>query len=250
MTAQNDYTIAGLRVGLRALTHVLERDVTTTGELAVALNIARSRAHRILRTLEIEGYAAPSSTGRGFVPAARMLRLSSPPASTPDRSHLNKQLDRIGAETGEDIHSGILMGDHFLVTDGVSAERLPKIGLRRGMLAPAHAMAGGKLLLSYLDPGQVLGLLPTQLSHEGPNTITDRAQLVANLKEIRRDQLATAIGESEHGVDSVAVLLSGSTWRNRTALIVSCPSHRGGEHRLRSLGKIARHILSSTVEHT
>lgn len=236
----DEYTIAGLGVGLRALDLVLSRDRTTVSELAVRLGVGRSRAHRILRTLELHHYVQPSTTGRGFVAGPAIMQLGMPGGTTPrERFEHRPVLERARELTGEDVHAAVLAGDRVLVTEGRRSPRTPSVGLRVGMVAPAHAMAGGKLLLSLLDDGQVLSLLPDRLARLGPRTIVDRAALLEELAATRQRGWASAMQESERDVASIAVLLGGSTWRDRTALVISCPAHRGGESRMRELAAAA-----------
>ncbi|WP_166979303.1 IclR family transcriptional regulator [Paramicrobacterium fandaimingii] len=245
----DDYTIASLDVGLRALDFVLIRDRTTVGELAAHMGIGRSRAHRILRTLELRGYVSPSSSGRGFVAGPAIMRMGMPGATSPSERYAHRPvLECVREKTGEDVHAAVLTGDRVMVTEGRRSPRTPSIGLRIGMVAPAHAMAGGKLLLSLLDDGQVLSLLPMRLARLGPRTIVDRTVLLDELSVTRERGWAMALQESERDVDSIAVLLGGRTWRDRVALVVSCPTHRGGEKRLRELAAIALQAAGGPCE--
>lgn len=237
--AGDAYTIAGLDAGLQALGLILERDRTTAGELAAMLGVGRSRAHRILRTLEARGFVVPSATGRGFVPGAAIMRIGSPGGTTPrERFEHRPVLELVRERTGEDVHAAVLTGDRVLVTEGRRSSRTPSVGLRVGMVAPAHAMAGGKLLLSQIDDGQVLSMLPSRLARLGPRTIVDRAALLDELAATRERGWAVASQESERDVDSIAVPLGGTSWRDRIALVVSCPAHRGGQKRLSELAAI------------
>lgn len=245
------YTIGGLDTGLRALSILLERDITTVTDLATRLGVARSRAHRTLRTLERDGFVSPAAGGRGFVVGPRLLALSTPHGSDPELRSLHRPLlGAVREATGEAVHTSVLLGDQLLVTDGRRSTHEVDIGLRVGMMMPAHAMAGGKLLLSHLDDNQVLALFPNpRLPQHGPNTIRDRDALLDDLRLIRRRGYATAIQESERGVDSVAVLLSGSSWRDRSALVVSVPAARGGKAQIERLAQEVLQALTTARDH-
>ena len=182
--------------------------------------------------------SAISATTLRFVAGPAVLRLSTPSGTAArTRFELRPKIESIRTLTGEDVHTCVLVGDQVLVVDGRRSQRTPSIGLRVGMMVPAYAMAGGKLLLSHLDDGQVLGLLPPRLARRGPNTITDRSSLISELASTRARGFAIASQESERGVDSIAVLLAGGTWSDRIALVVSCPTDRGGPGRLTNLGE-------------
>lgn len=232
----DEYTLQGLEAGLAALRFVLARDSSSVTDVARELGIARSRAHRILRTLERSEMIAPASGGRGFVAGRRMMDLATPfGLDLTTRFSHRPVIDRVFDATGESVHTSVLIGNQLLVTNGRKSAHDLDIGLRVGMMMPAHAMAGGKLLLSMLDDGQVLALLPPNLEKVGPRTTTERVQLLNEIQEIRALGYAMCEQESERGVDSVATLLSGETWRDRTAIVISVPSDRGGRRRLTEL---------------
>lgn len=235
------YTIAGLEVGLRALRFLETRDRTTVTELASALGVVRSRAHRIMRTLETAGFLVPARSGSGFVAGNGLISMSAISETDQAARRRNRaMLGRVRERVGESVFTAALMGDHALVLDGRRSPHEIDIGLRIGMLHPAHAMAAGKLLLSLIDEAQVVETLPATLTKEGPKTITDRSQLLAELARTRERGYAISIRESEPGVDSAAVLLSGESWRDRVALVVSVPVERGGEARMRELVEAMR----------
>lgn len=241
----DDYTLQGLEAGLTALRFVLGRDSSTVTDVARELGIARSRAHRVLRTLERSALIAPATTGRGFVAGPRMMDLAVPYGLDLATRFSNRPvIDRVFSATGESVHTAVLIGNQLLVTNGRKSSHEDDIGLRIGMMMPAHAMAGGKLLLSMLDDGQVLALLPPQLEKVGPRTTTERLHLLEELRNIRADRYAMCEQESERGVDSVALHLSGTTWRDRTAVVISMPSYRGGRKRLIELAKQTAPLLA------
>ena len=55
---------------------------------------------------------------------------------------------------------------------------------------PAHCTAIGKALLAGLNDEQVERLLPERLTSEAFNTITDRAELLADLERVRASGVA------------------------------------------------------------
>ncbi|MDI2099608.1 IclR family transcriptional regulator [Ruicaihuangia caeni] len=248
--------LTGVEVGLRVFELLVARDRITVGEVARTLGISRSSAHRHLATLESRGYASLSSTGRGYIAGPALFELAGirgVDRATKARYRPVLQ-DAHDATDGEAVHIAVLVGDQVLAVDGRRSQFEDDIGPRVGMTATAHAMAAGKLLLAACNDQQVAAILPNDpLPTRAPATIRSRRELFADLERIRKRGFAITHGESEPGVNSVAVPLDGSSWRDRSALVVSVPLTRGSEERLLALARaasevVARHRDAGTVQ--
>ncbi|MGB3413263.1 MAG: IclR family transcriptional regulator [Microbacteriaceae bacterium] len=237
--------LASLALGLEIIDLLIARDQLTVTQVAESLGVPRSRAHRSLTTLVSQGYALPASAHKGYVAGPKILRLSGPQAmGARSRFRLRPVLQDIFEATGEAVHSSVLLGRELLVVDGRRSRYVHDIGLRVGMIAPAHAMAGGKLLLSYLSEQQLHSLYPEEeLPRRGPQTLSTRRQLQAELKSIRRQGYSQTVQESESGVNSIGMLLSGNSWRSRTAVVVSVPIERGSPNKLAQIRQAMFEIL-------
>lgn len=173
-----------------------------------------------------------------------MLDLVRVPAVQADhRFRFRPVLQRLRETTGESVHSAVLVGDQVLVVDGRRSVHRMDIGLRVGMTAPAHVMAAGKLLLAAMPDEMVDALLPRELVRTGPASISSRAQLWEELDTLRRRGWAMALQESEPGVNSIAVPLHGTSWRDRVAIVVSIPLARGARQRLEKLAAQTRQVV-------
>ncbi|MFA5607378.1 MAG: IclR family transcriptional regulator C-terminal domain-containing protein [Leucobacter sp.] len=245
MVPQTPYQLQGAESALAALAVLNTQDRVTVASLAGELGISRSRCHRLLRTLESEGFAVLSDTGRGYHAGPALLAMTASAAHRAEaRIRVRPLLDELSLTIEESVHSATLVGDHVLVVDGRRAPHGADIGLRTGMTAPAHAMAAGKLLLAALDNAQVLAFFPSEsLVRRGPHTITSRHELLAELVRIRRRGWAESRDESEAGVHSIAIPLDGNSWRSRTALVLSIPASRTEEVRMHELVSAAQQSI-------
>jgi IclR family acetate operon transcriptional repressor len=241
------YTVQALDLGLQIVELMGTADVLTVRSAAFAVGISSAAAHRALRTLENRGYVSLSVKARGYVPGPRLMGMMMTPAIQPrSKFEIRSILQKVREQTGESVHSATLLGNQVLVVDGRQSMHVKDIGLRIGMTAPAHAMAAGKLLLAHLDPAQLRAIFPlATLPRKGPNTLTNRDDLELELAEIRKTKVAFTNQESEVGINSLAIPLAGSNWRNRLALVVSLPISRGKMSRLRELAQTAKEIVQS-----
>ncbi|WP_327371357.1 IclR family transcriptional regulator [Streptomyces sp. NBC_01217] len=226
-----DYTIESLDTGLRLMQLFLTHDTLTVSEAAGLLRIGRSTAHRVLSTLEGRGFAIRDSSGRGYFAGPELVRLGRPAGfGAAVREQLGAVLDDAVRRTGETVQSAALMDDQIIVTDGRESSHPVRVMLERGRTHPAHATAGGKLLLALMSTEQVCTLYPREeLPQIAPDALISRAALLAELDGIRSCGYALSRGESVRGMNAVAVALAGAGRRDRLALVASAPADRGDD---------------------
>lgn len=225
-----------------------DMDWITTRQAAETVGISRSAAYRLMSELVETGYALLGSGGRKYTAGPSLLaRTRLEPADPQRRFRLRPVILELREKTGEAVHSAALTGDRVIVLDGRRSSHAVDIGLRIGMVAPAHAMAAGKLLLAALPDSAVAGLLsPGPLPQRTRNSLPTRELLLADISGIRQRGWSQTVQESEIGVNSIAVPLDGRSWRDRMALVISTPVERGS---VRALEQLARMAMETVHRH-
>jgi IclR family acetate operon transcriptional repressor len=202
-------------------------------ELARHLNSAKPTVHRALASLRRAGLA--TQTGRGFYELGDdFVRLAfRHHAARPETARIQPLLTDLAERYGETVHFAVL-DDHDIV---YRAKVDPPAGAVRltstiGGRNPARSTAVGKLLLSAsirdaaaLD--EYLGSAPLTAITE--HTITDRAELLAELQRTAERGYGVDNQENEVGVNCIglpvtlssgvpgAVSVSGLTYRRSLA---------------------------------
>ncbi|MFJ8888360.1 IclR family transcriptional regulator [Streptomyces sp. NPDC102402] len=240
MADPKSYIIESLDTGLRLMRLFLTHDTLSVTDAARELDVARSTAHRVLSTLESRGFATRDTSGRGYSAGPELVTLGRPAGYAPEiRARLQGVLDAAATATGETISTAALIGDQVIITDGRESPHPVRAVLETGRAHPAHATSAGKVLLAQLTTEQVCALYPEEpLPGVTSRTPASRSALLSELAGIRSTGRADSVGESVRGMNAVAVLLGGSSWRDRLALMASMPADRGGEPEL------ARHALA------
>src|SRR5262249_42879545 len=110
--------------------------------------------------------------------------------------------------------------------DGVESGQPLRVGLRVGMVLPAHATAAGKAILAALPPEQVRDLYP-----RGVQTLTDRTlrtleDIERHLAGVTRAGHATNHRESADDVAAVGVVIRNPARAPVAALAVAAPAER------------------------
>jgi IclR family acetate operon transcriptional repressor len=116
-------------------------------------------------------------------------------------------LQAIIQATGETAYLGGLVRGELEVLAEMAGTRAVRVtDLKPGYRGAAHARASGKVLLAFSDPrerNRYLGAHPLQPLTA--KTITDSAQLLAELDQVRRQGYATEVEEFTEGVACCAV---------------------------------------------
>jgi IclR family acetate operon transcriptional repressor len=182
-------TIQSLERGLHILDALAEADAdpmrrsrgVPIAVLAAELDVHKTTALRLVRTLVEGGYAAPVDGRQGYRlgPSMRretVLSMGMQRFRRVARPFLEELVDR----TGECAHAAVPDGDRALVIDDVETERPLRVVASSGRHVALHCTSAGKCLLAY-------GLveLPTTLPARTPRTITSREALVGHLGAVR-----------------------------------------------------------------
>ncbi|HVV07987.1 IclR family transcriptional regulator [Amycolatopsis sp.] len=183
--------------------------VLTLTEIARSSGLPKSTVHRLLGRLTALGVIEPH--GAGFKVGLPMRRFAS---AMPIESLRQSALPHLGALhqwSRRHVHLGALRGSRVVFVERLM---MPEHGLPSadpGTDLPAHATALGKVLLAHVTPEETEAALAGPLAALAPNTITDAADLVKELGEVRQNQVAVARGESHPDVTCVAapILIRG-----------------------------------------
>ncbi len=190
------------------------------------LNVPRSTAYRVLRSLETGGLLVYDRERRVYRLSLALARLGQAALSRIDlRSAARPYLERLARDTGESAFLLVVQGRAAVVIDTVSSDAPLKLTYPVGTPWPLHAGASNKVLLAHLPPEEVDEILSGPLPRVTPRTTTAPDRLRQQLSRIRQRGYAYSRGELTPGVVGVAVpiLCSGQLLG---ALAVAGPSSR------------------------
>jgi DNA-binding IclR family transcriptional regulator len=232
---QNGKT-TGVQVIARA-TDVLRALEVEPGGLSLAqiarrVELPRSTVHRIITALEAESLVVPASPSGGYRLGPELARFAAS-ASGELRELVRPFIEQLRYEADETVDLAVLNRDRVFFVDQVAAPHRLQALSAVGVSLPAHCTAIGKALLAGLSDEQVERLLPNRLPAETTNTITDRAELLADLELVRASGVAYDREELTIGISAV-----GATIRDAgsvvAALSIPVPTARfaGQEERL------------------
>ena len=219
---------------LSTVTHTLrllqqftfDEPVLGVSELARRLGTGKSTVHRMLRTLQAEGFVAKTSDDRyrlGF----KLYELGQLVVHTIElRAVAHGILERLRNESAETAHLAVLDGAEVVYLDRFESQSTLRLFGRVGRRMPAHSTSSGKAILAFAPPDVVDTVVRAGLRRLGPRTITSRTVFLQALAEIRERGVSVSFEESESGVASVGAPVFGHDGTVIAAVSVAGPSLR------------------------
>jgi IclR family pca regulon transcriptional regulator len=200
------------------------RPLLGISELARALELNRSTAHRYVGTLTALGYLQQDRGTRKYRLGPRVLDLGFSAINSMELPELARpHLQHLSDETGHTVNMAILDGTEIVYVERVRSSQAGQsqidLNLHVGSRLPAYCTSMGKVLLAFLPPHEreaTLGRL--ELVSRGPNTMTERDALSAELARVRVAALAVNDEELAAGLRSIAVPVRGRSGEVEAAI--------------------------------
>lgn len=198
-------------------------------ELARRVRLPRSTVHRILKVLEGRRFVVQNPSTRKYRLGWKLFVIGSLVVRQTNVAQVAHPFAEAAAlETGEVVHVSILDDGEVVQIDRVESPQTVYIRSWIGQRAPAHATAGGKVLLADLDDASLQRVLGRRLKGYTPNTITERGALQRELAAVREHGYATNRGELTSDAVGVAAPLRDHSGRVVAALGMIGPTSRLG----------------------
>jgi IclR family transcriptional regulator, acetate operon repressor len=228
---------------LRLLNHVSEADdgISLT-DVAHAVGLPPSTAHRLLSTLQQEGYVRFDHerirwlvgvrafvTGNAFLKTRDLVRIARP------------YMRHLMEESGETVNLAVEDSGQVVYLSQVECRQMMRALASPGARVPLHCSAVGKALLaSMAEPRQIALLNKQALTRLSTKTIVTRQALAKELA--RTAQRGYAIDDEEHavGLRCVAAVICDEVGEPTAALSLSGPMARIPDDRLPELGLLVR----------
>ena len=196
-------------------------------DVAGSLGVANATAHRVLTSLKEHGYLRQPPGSTRYVAGPAVLRLARRISFERTlRTIAVPHLQGLCRAVKETINLQILIGADVLFIASAEDQHRLRVAQRGGTRGPAHANAGGKVLLSSLDDDEVRRLVGGRLESLTPKTVTDIDQLFAELREVRRRGHGMNTGETDEGVRAIAVPVNDAKGDTIAALSLAAPEMR------------------------
>ena len=222
MTKESDGYVRALARGLAAV-EALGRPPGrhTLAEVAVATELNRATARRVLATLVSLGYCELS--GRYYSLRPRALGLGMSYLSTlPFWGHAQAVLEDLRNELGESCALAVLDGTEIVYILRAPARRILAGNLGIGSRLPAHLVSLGRVLLAGQTQASLDAYLTAaDLTKRTDRTISDPETLRAELAKVAQSGFAWVDGELDPAICGLAVPVRDGKGRLLAAISVN-----------------------------
>ena len=199
----------------------------TGADVARELRVHRSTALRLLGTLERHALVERDQRTARYRLGRRLAQLASVVTGELDLRYVARPVcEQLATAAGETATLDVLIGDVIVPIEQATASTSVMSVNWLGRRTPVHCTASGKAIAAFAAEPVRIRLLELPLDRVTPHTITDRAELEAQLDDIRQSGIAHTHEELEVGLDALAAPVFDADGEVVAALDVSGPSHR------------------------
>jgi IclR family pca regulon transcriptional regulator len=186
------------------------RPLLGVSELGREIGLSRSTTHRYVSTLAALGYLQQDGMTKKYRLGPRVLDLGFSAMNSMElREVAAPHLRSLSDQTGFTVNMAILDGQDIVYVERCrstqAGQREIDLNLHVGARLPAYCTSLGKVLLAFLpDEERERALATVHFARRGPNTITTRRALAAELERVRADGFAINNQELAYGLRSIA----------------------------------------------
>lgn len=213
-------------------------------EVGKRLGLHKSTVHRIISTMAERGYIEKASGGGSYKIGLKLVELSSVHLS-------NVELKTEARPYLWELTSKMNLTSHLAILDGADAIYIEKVDVvsnirlysQIGRRIPVYCSALGKSLLSGLSDSELEDIISKcNLKKLTGNTITDREELVNQIKRVR--VIGWSVDDEEHdeGIRCIAAPVLDYRGKVIAAVSISGPSSAVSRERDLEVGELVAGI--------
>jgi IclR family acetate operon transcriptional repressor len=228
MRGDDRYIVGPVAKALQVLVAICsERQPLGLNDLVAITDLPKTTVFRYVSTLRSEGLVEATGNGERYRASLGLWLLGQTAGVYENlRSTCLPVMLSLQRQFNETVNLGALRGRQVVYLEIVESERSLRMQAQVGAQDPLHCTALGKVLLAYMPESKWSAYLGIRMQRFTENTITDRTQLMKQLREIRQGGVAFDRGENEEGALCLAVPLFAGAELPIAALSISAPASR------------------------
>ncbi len=218
---------------------------TTIGEIVSALEIPKSTAYELVRTLSDSGYLEPSRRGGIFL-GRKLFELGMAYRAQVDLLRDGSQIvEELRNACGDTVQLSVLENDMMLVLLKEEGSHPVRIISRVGSRVPVNWAASGRLLVSDLDDDALTSLLGKSVRQSPTGRAsTDIPKLIQQVRKFRKQGYATELNETNEHAGCVAAPVIDGSGKCIAAISIAVPEHRLKQN----CGELTRHVRAAAAQ--
>jgi len=208
---KNKYRVPAVEQAIRLMLYLADSGSSPKSltDICLEVGIHRSKAYSILNTLGEYGFIKKNPNRRGYVLGPSLLTIAGKILANISLPRLVEPiLYELAKKAGATVALGIISDDETFVI--AQYEGAPGIGISApiGHVTPITYGAHGKAIAALLPEEELENLLKSQeLYFYGSPETFDRARLLRELAQVRRDGFALELGDIVPGLNAIAAAI-------------------------------------------
>ncbi|MES0856318.1 IclR family transcriptional regulator [Geobacillus sp. G4] len=221
-------TLSSVKNGLRVL-RLFSAETPELGvtEMAKQLGLHKTTVHRLVTVLEKEGFLEQNKKTRKYRLGLSVLHLS---GVVDLHTEMFKDavpiLEALMEEANEAVHLSVLEDDRIVYLYKIECPHPVRLLSYIGRSNPCTCTSSGKVILAFSPQTTVENVIRHGLPKYGPNSVTDRNELISQLAAIRRQGYAVCIDELHEGATSIAAPIRDYSGEVVAAVSIVGPNQR------------------------
>ncbi|MBS9721386.1 IclR family transcriptional regulator [Tianweitania sp. BSSL-BM11] len=231
--------IKGLRLLETLAASEQPRGVT---DLASELQFTKSNVHRLLATLQAQGYVRQIPPHSTYELTTKLWELGNNVIRKMDLITVAQPaMRRLAERTGETIHLSVLDGSDVIYVDKIESAHHIRAHTSVGARAPAYTVATGKAMLAQMPEAYLDERFNGHLERYTATTRTSLAELKQDLEQVKTQGYASVShGEWRDGIAAVACAILGRSGDLVGAIGMSGPDTRLKRKQLKQVSEDVR----------
>ncbi|MGA3324257.1 MAG: IclR family transcriptional regulator [Terriglobia bacterium] len=215
------------------------RPALNVTDVSRLLNVPKSTAHNLLRTLEHFDFVSQDPMSKHYRLGRKLFELGTLYSRGNDLlTCALPHLLRLREKTHETVKLGVLANTEVLVVKALESPLVLHTRGDEGRLAPLYCTGIGKALLALLPNEELRDILAkVGLRSFTPRTVTSLSKLEEEVEQVRKQGYSVDWEENEEGVHCVGAPV-WDTGSERVAISVAGPATRFGTRRIPELAAL------------
>lgn len=245
-------TVQALERGLSLLNALARTGRATLTELALSIGMPTASAHRLLATLDKQGFATFDEASQTWSVGVQAFRVGSSFAQQTRLVDVSRKVMRqLMEDTGETANLGIVADLDVVFVSQVETPNPIRAFFPIGARGPIHATGIGKAYLAQMSEAAVVRVLErTGLEPFTANTRVSPSALLEDLEATRARGWSFDDEERFEGMRCVAAALRSQQGDPIGGVSVSGPHSRLPDHRVAEIGARVRRAAEEIHELT
>lgn len=220
-------------------------------EISDELDINKSTLHGLISTLKFHGFVDQDEDNQKYRLGLYLIQLGEIASKSLDIIEITSPIiDEVCDKLQETVHIGRLDDLEVVYVNKKESTQSMRIYTNIGSRNPAYCTGVGKAMLAYLDEETLKEIIPEELPKCSEYTITDKNELLNDLKTIKENGYAFDNEEFSIGLRCVAAPIFDYEGKVRYGISVSGPTVRMTDEKVQEsikLIKEAAELISQKI---